>query len=466
MAFKDQLMTALHDAVGHFNSSGDPNSAVIKAAQDHDFNTEQTQRLVETFNTARTIYHYKSAADRTTTFALADRDDVMSALFGAKEEKTAAAVDFDYSQYGTPVRRYLEDSQEEKQAAYEQSAPELGLNLNNVTKEAMQAISVQRQVIRATSDEARVAAVKAAETMQKIANTFAYGDQSDRIARLTAGYMDDRLLGDAVTKMAEFIPGHRSPTSDQLMHYQRMSVIDDTDLGVQVELLKEAKAWMDVEAEMLAISGTLQKEADEFEREYAELFSNQFQGVKSAADLLKVADTETTATQKYTTKNLYGEPIEVESVSGGTPKDPNGLADMISSNTFESAQAPIKKFIETGVDRAFTQPMVEENKKLSERMKNVQRQIMLQDLMVNDPVLADESPETVAEAYNSLLQMAPEVAANKEVVRAILRQTVHSVAVSPYDAEMWTKLEGNLRNLRGKGPAVPRPGSSDQGVKR
>jgi len=57
----------------------------------------------------------------------------------------------------------------------------------------------------------------------------------------------------------------------------------------------------------------------------------------------------------------------------------------------------------------------------------------------------------VAEAFNAILQLAPEMASNKEVVRAVLRQTVHSVAVSPYDAEIWTKLEKNLQNIRGKG---------------
>lgn len=53
--------------------------------------------------------------------------------------------------------------------------------------------------------------------------------------------------------------------------------------------------------------------------------------------------------------------------------------------------------------------------------------------------------------FNAILQLAPEMASNKEVVRAVLRQTVHSVAVSPYDAEIWTKLEKNLQNIRGKG---------------
>ena len=44
----------------------------------------------------------------------------------------------------------------------------------------------------------------------------------------------------------------------------------------------------------------------------------------------------------------------------------------------------------------------------------------------------------------------------KEVVRAVLRQAVHSLAIGPYDAQSWTDLEKNIRAISGKGvkPAV------------
>lgn len=134
--------------------------------------------------------------------------------------------------------------------------------------------------------------------------------------------------------------------------------------------------------------------------------------------------------------------------SGGEPGA--GIRDAVSGAALEGLKRPAMSMLETGVERAFTAPVARQNTALSERLKNVQRQIMLQDLMTNDPVLAEEAPETVAEAYNAILQLAPEMASNKEVVRAVLRQTIHSVAVSPYDAETWTKLEKNLRNIRGK----------------
>jgi hypothetical protein len=106
--------------------------------------------------------------------------------------------------------------------------------------------------------------------------------------------------------------------------------------------------------------------------------------------------------------------------------------------------------VETGLDRLVSAPGERANKALSERLKNVQRQIMLEDLMTNDPVLSEEDPERVAQAYQAVMQLAPDVSTNKEVVRAILRGVVQSVAISPYDAQNWTQLEQNIRNITGK----------------
>jgi hypothetical protein len=102
-------------------------------------------------------------------------------------------------------------------------------------------------------------------------------------------------------------------------------------------------------------------------------------------------------------------------------------------------------------------PSKKQNVQLSERLKNVQRQLILEDLMTNDPVLSEENPETVSQAYSAVLNMAPELSANKEIVRAILRQAVHSVAISPFEAETWTKLEQNIRNIAGKTDVRGRP---------
>ena len=477
--FKDRLMTALHTAVGYYNTEHDPNTAVVKAAQDHDFNSEQTARLVEAFNTARTIYHYKSASDRTVGFPLADIDVVIPRLFeGTPAEPKTAAAPYSYSAYDEREHSYHPDAVShadlEKTAEAKEDERLSGLSLDTLSRQAMNGLRSLRQVAKMAEDEARNAAVNASFVMTKLAKLFRTGFDRDRLAdqyaRLVAGYRDGEWAP-VVAKLAEFVPEYDKASADLITRYASHAVIDDRDLTPHLALMKEAKEWMEVEASFLAGSGQLQKEADAFEREYTETVVPFFQHPAESdlaafirPEVLKAAaDTKTTRTYKTDEPNLYGEMESVERTKTSPSAPAPGLTSMIADSVASSTQKPIGNFIQTGVERAFTEPYARENKALSDRLKNVQRGIMLQDLLVNDPILAEEAPESVVQAYTALLQLAPEVSTNKEVVRAILRQMVHSMAVSPYDAENWTKLESNLRNIAGKGVI---PMQAAQGGKR
>lgn len=464
--FKDQLMTALHTAVQSFNESNDPNEAVVKAAQEHDFNLDQTRRLVETFNTARTLYHYKSAQDRSANFALADADEVLPRLFNVKAtEKKAQAAD--YSCYQAPERDWRQNATLEKAASWTPTPAEQAPTHNGVSTQAMRALRGYRQTIKMAQDEARIAQSSAAFCLTKLASLFARGSDKglleDQYARLIVGYGKNPEHGPVVAKIAAFVPKKDQAPGALVTKYSRDAVIDDRDLGQHLGLVKEAKGYLEIEAELLAGAGVLQKEADSFEHDFMQEIAPFFQ--EQANDLSSFIRPEVTKAagqkptqQKPMTTNVYGEKVEIGKSDDKAPVA--GIHDAIADTVGGALGKSIGSHIETGVERAFTEPQARENKALSERLKNVQRQIMLQDLLTNDPVLADEPPEKAVEAYNAILQMAPEVAANKEVVRAILRQTVHSTAISPYEADIWTKLEGNLRNIRGKGTPMP------QGAKR
>ena len=63
MSFKDDLGEALQKAVSYYNEGSSPSEAVVKSAMDMGFNLDQTDRLVEKFNTARTIHHFETHPD-------------------------------------------------------------------------------------------------------------------------------------------------------------------------------------------------------------------------------------------------------------------------------------------------------------------------------------------------------------------------------------------------------------------
>ena len=67
---------------------------------------------------------------------------------------------------------------------------------------------------------------------------------------------------------------------------------------------------------------------------------------------------------------------------------------------------------------------------------NVRRSIILADLMSNDPIIRDADPNVVTEAFKTMVMSAPRVSLDKAQVRAFLRSSVNSVAISPADAKV------------------------------
>jgi hypothetical protein len=464
--FKETLMSALHDAVQYFNQDKDPNAAVVKAASEHDFNADQTTRLVETFNTARTIYHYKTASDRTHDFQLADAGVVLPLLFKTEPEKAASAVvdDIrDYSIYNTPEADYRGGLVIEKVAGVQE------LDLGEVTEhadtslgaqadQAYRIIHAQRDLAKTARDEANAAGTQAGIILAKVARSLSLGYEDQVMPRynsLLSGYLHGEahvmdLYAPVMTKLNEHVPAWMKKA-----FVQDDSVIDDRGMTPILAQIDEARGYMESEAEMLALAGQLDKEADAFEAEWLSIALPGFQQTKDAGvigflntELLEKA-AQTTITGKRDTTDLFGNPISVTS-----KKD---ILPMVAPITSGAGKA-----VETGVTgllgemgTALSAEQERGNKQLSERLKNTQRQIMLEDLLSTDPVLSSEDPQTVARAYEAVLSLAPDVASNKEVVRAVLRQAVHSVAISPYEAGAWTDLERNIRQLSGKMPQPP-----------
>ena len=81
-------------------------------------------------------------------------------------------------------------------------------------------------------------------------------------------------------------------------------------------------------------------------------------------------------------------------------------------------------------------------------LDNMERRLLLQELMLTDPILSKVNPAKVARAFEQILRLSPEISKQKEVVRAELRAMVASQALSKYDAEMMTKLDVGMLKSR------------------
>lgn len=481
--FKNQLMHALHAAVQNFNDGDSPNDAVAKTAEAYDFNPEQATRLVETFNTARTIYHYKSASDRTSTFELAEPGVVLSKIYKEEQpEEKAASVGSDYDCYDIPEINYQKDMDLDKQGMPNIDIAEptefMDTNIDTLTAKSYKALNVQRDLAETARTEATLAGTKAAQILSKVANSLSLGYEEecqDKYNRLMAGYCTqatDRMRDQwapVMSKLSEFVPAWMAKGAEGV---KLANVIDDSDLQNFVGQLKEAKDFMEAEAEMLAVAERIEKDANEFEREFyaaiepalppkqaksvlEEVLSPDF--LKRAAEGDTPEDEDDSDGASGVTINDIKEMNVTHEGAKGQDRGSKGRSEGMFSPVYEGIAEAQKQRMTGGLtdtlDAAMERPIVDENKKITERLKNVQRQLMLEDLMVNDPVLSDEDPDTVAQAYQAIVQIAPELSMNKEVVRAVLRSSAQSIAVSPYDAQTWAQLEKTISEVSGKLPA-------------
>jgi hypothetical protein len=85
---EEQAMAALKAAVSMANDGMTPSDALAKAAEDAQLPPQMVQRLVEAFNTSKTLSHFKKAEakDKAKSFPLAEASTVLGRLFPENPE--------------------------------------------------------------------------------------------------------------------------------------------------------------------------------------------------------------------------------------------------------------------------------------------------------------------------------------------------------------------------------------------
>jgi hypothetical protein len=479
--FKSELMDALGTAVSTFNGNPDPNAAVVKAARAHNFNTEQTRRLVETFNTARTLYQYERG-EKTAQFPLADQAQVLFSLFQPTQPETKAATEFhDYAEYDQPERMAkaghvtldigpITDGSDSAVA---------GMTVNGQAERAYRVINSKRAAAQHGYDVSRQVELMADQQYQEVASSLRrhfHEEAVDRYSRLKLAFAGQPVFEPIMRRLDGWVPAgvRQDVTTEKLASYG--DVVEDRDIGALVACVKEAQRLTQEACNLQAMSEQLHKEAASDEAafvgvvtEHAPKMENDPLG--SFFPKRAAPGTSVVTTQRESGMPAYPsmmDPVDYTKAVGKATRDKTtvttrdqgpGLVDKALTTGAETLASKGAPWAAEQFGKAQTRPMVDENIKMTERLKNVQRQVVLQDLMFNDPMIAETDPQTVSNTYNAVLQLAPEVTANKEVMRAILRQAVHSVAISPFDATSWVELERIIQDVRGKRP--PQPGKGE-----
>ncbi len=417
--FKAQLKEALSDAVSRFQDSGDPNAACIKAANAAGFNADQADRLVETFNTARVICHYKAAEDKASGCSLADKATVRGGLAArASEEKDAEYSTVDYGCYKEAEVDYV---------VPQVKMAEFVLREEPISKEAEDWLRLReeetvRELVKSAEEEARAANAMADELAMKVAahlsRNVSIDDVHDRVARMVAAYALDDRYAPGVEKVAEFLPEASDPDLSLLRKYASRHVVDTDGLEEVMAAVKEA-------ADFVAEASALEAYAADMRKEAQEAGDDDLKN-KGKPELEEMLLRERIVGERRRNASPVVAKAPAAPKGGGGSKGGGGGIGVG------------KDFLFTITDIARDQAKAEAQSRINKAtdgVNNLRRQLILQDLLARDKVLSQEDPNSVVAAYRSVHQVSPDTTLNKEVLRSMLRSAVQSVAISPYDAK-------------------------------
>ena len=411
--------------------------AVRKPSGSPPADLDQTDRLVEKFNTALTInYFERHPEDRTQNFEIASKEKVAEYLFGDKAEKKASADHadeyHDYSCYDSREMDYFAPPAEKTAEEKDSGNPDLE-DRHGVSGYSTE--SLQRLVLKRASDHAEQAKFimdqvgmirdEIATELSKIASAVVSGyDPDERYAMFKAacGGMPafasfDGLVPDWVKKASE-------------KHERSLRRANVIDLGDMQPLVSELEKI----AEVSAGADEFEKEAEKHEA-YRRNILDRLEKIAQLPGSPNHAPGSGEKGDKGKGKDKsYNDAADFLGLGSGSTLAPKGLSEYMGGGFIGSA---------SDIDKAIF-PKKKKDTSIMDHINNLRRSTILQDLYDNDPILSEADPNDLANAYNSLVQSAPEASLNKEVARAILRQSVNAMAVSPFDAKQWADLDNVL----------------------
>ena len=468
MAFEDRLRSALEDAVKFCNSGSTPDEAVCKSASAAGFNRDQTDRLVETLNTAITINQYKQASDKTKSFPIAHKDKVAEMMLdadkvlGTSEKK--AEVQHVYFEYMKPAYDYVKHADDVEVKAAGSDDRITGLSLDNLAYLSIQ----QMKLVKNAADYAsNVAGIIKGNLITKLYD-FADSVKKAGVTKY-ARFKSSTEHKDVLKELDKVLPVEfkEAECND--------SLVDDSDLADFEKTAEDMANDIVSLKEMRDQAKAMHKQAADMESQINDAFVEKKEGPSTFFGLFKSATLATDGAlldmalgkyvdtaKKYDSLEKQKTRLEAQNEKAvesnkklkkqldklreqSSDSDPGFLDYVYGSQNKKDMQGVIglAPFRELG--DLFFHSKADENDETIRTIENVKRSIMLEDLMLNDPVIADADPDIVTDVYKSLLQTSPGVANNKEVVRSILRQAINSIAISPYDANTWADLEKKQR---------------------
>lgn len=472
------IKTALTEAVQKVNEGMTPTAALKKVANDLDLNPNYIQRTGEALNVALHYKHFKTASDRSTEFEIADIPQVVQDVFSTTEKTAAEYVSENFS--GNESNDYvfnynrISSNPVYKRAFLEiNNAPEnydsFPTTLNTVYEKSANHIKKMSKI----AEESKVAKV-AAECM--LNDQFcALSDEFKKDAGYRTPFeeFESQVFskhGSAALPYVDLLYKTSKCDEERGVHDSGYMMFDQCKEAAMFDSLMdaakeyiatekqaaEAQENLSFEEDFLRECRTImgkqagkeeeksQKDSKHEKEESAEEEKEEHEPEDPVLQMIKKKASENSLEAADSTDPVLAQAMEKEAFFGsmiGMVRGSNMLRDI----AHDSVSGSFSRNIETMLT---PQPHMPGRQKPNLTLDNMERKLLLQELMMTDPILSKVNPAKVARAFEQILRLSPEISKEKEVVRAELRAMVSTQALSKYDAELLTKLDTGMVKRR------------------
>ena len=384
------IKQALSYAANEVNGGLTPTEALKKTAEFYDLNYNYVQRVGEALNTALYQKHFKTASDQSSVFPIADISLVNDELYN-ENEKTAnhfVSEQFPSSQLFNPIpdldKIYTNPKYKEAYLKISSVPEDPKVPLSD--KALYEKTSSYIKELEKQALNANMKSIESKNNMESIFFQIANNFKKD------AGYR---------TSFEEFESQAFAKHGEKALPY--------LDLMYKHANLKEERGIHDSGYLMFTPCKEL-SQLDKFFKYSEEMLTFE----KEAED----AEYNVKFEKEYLTEIHKKKEINKEA----------GLLDTLSG-LFENDKKEQQKKPSHGAN---------------EEMQNFERQALLQELLITDPILSKESPHKVIAAYEQIVRIAPAASLSKDTVRALLRQLVAGQAMAPHSANQMVEFSLNL----------------------
>jgi hypothetical protein len=440
-----------------------PHDAVVKVAKELDLNPNFIKRATEVVNVALTYNHFKKNAEsKDQDFPIVDSYKVAEEIFG-HEDKTAAELRSEWFPSTDFEAEQINHNKILNNPKYKKAYLEITNTSDNYDSYAMSFRGIFEKSaeyldrLEKDLDDLRSKSAGANYDYNRTFSTIIEKFARDINYRTTFGEFESQvysMYGERAVPYLDLLYKTSGVNDARGVHddkYQLFNTCKEAELFVQ--FMKKSEEY-----NQLSKSAGDAEHNLKFEKEYLQQAYHKLGQARLAANHVSNSVVQNDPINLPEVKELpaiQGDPVleaskkkinpenEVldESVlTEGQKRLPHKLKRAIIHSKKKLAEDSIKEAAFGFGDaykvlqqRAQQESSPSSSIPMTSPQDNMERKLMLQELISSDPHLAHADPRRIGELYQQVLRIAPELSKEKEVMRSQLRTMSEGQGLSPYD---------------------------------